>query len=595
MKANYLQLPEPETLIASVSANQTKAKLRNFALLTRTNLGSTGQWGKVLPGTICLIIAMLFGAAAVFAPPGLWASICAVFAVFTAVCGVYYILKFDHGLLKQIALHFVQGSEKAATTTAQDESSSLASTQIAGVQTALNQCAKELIASGSSLEEIKQQFAGTLDFARANQQVLQTRMAAISKDVEKADREVHEAAAQFEERTGHWWPSRILPGYSRALALRWLGAAEKSNILKIEQSTCSAAINCYERIAESLSRNAGDYTSAQAEIATNASGAESKVKAVKSLQNLTGCNKELPRHNEIVALVEKQVETMSASIREAIASRAANEGITEAIQHQARIVADNVRLPATFADFYSMRNGDKQLLLQQIDLQSYEFLTANPTPGRQRIRHRFVLVQGGETAPVCKDIVAASKDLLVRAADHSNPTECVVVTESRFEPCREITEYLEGVRQFRSLPQERRATMIVAVEDDDYLMAYSPENAHEPTRPLRLLTLALALGVIKRTGAECYKVVDINDEANQHFAKGFDQALDVLSTNERLSKQIEQSIDQICSVDGAQNVQKRLLEAKCRNMVPAAVGKQFREAIDEEVERLESNRQAIAA
>lgn len=594
MRTN-IQVPEVETLLAIVSPNQSKTKLREAVLLARGKVASGGKWRKTLYSVAFLVLAFLLLAGSAFAPQGLWASVGAVLAGTSLVASIYYLLEFDHGLLKQTILYFAQAEERIAARCSINESRELASAQTIQTQTTVQQQANELLSAGYSLNDIAQSYTDALTAVRGAQQSMQIRNTAACKAVEAADREVRDATAMFEDRASRWWPSRLIPAYTRAAASRWLAALEKRAAIRFEQNSCSAAVEAYETLAKSLSQLSGDYVDAQSLTASAGSDAGLRMDATNRLQNITGCNKALPLPSEIAGIVENEIASNEPSIRQAIASRESEQPLAEAIRNQAEKVASKVRLPESFGEFYSQRNGDKQLLLKQIDLQSHEFATANPTPGRQRIRHRFLMVEGGETAPVCKDVIGISKDMIVRTINHPRSDEFVCVTESRFEPCSEITEYLEGVRQFQSLTPEQRSPMIVAIADDDFLVAFSPESSHDALRPIRLLCIALVLGIIKRTGAECYKVLDANDPNNPHFGKGFNQAIEALATDQTLAKRIEMSIEAVYSVEGAECIRKKLLEAKAKDMVPSANGKRFREMLDQEIQRVSSKRTFASA
>jgi hypothetical protein len=593
---NQIMTPESETFLANISANQSKTKLREADLLARANVGTCGKWRKLPHALASMALALLLLAGSAFAPPGFWASLGAALAMGSFIIALYYALAFDHGQLKQTALFFAQAEDKVAAKASAEESQNLAAVQIGHMETAANQQANERLLSGDSLEAVKQYYAGALETVRADRQVFQTLSAAASKAIDAADREVRDATARFEDRARRWWPSRLVPAYTRAAASQWLSALGKRAAARFDQTACSAATEAYEHLAAFLARLAGECASAQTETAAAALDALAKIDSAKGLQNVTGCNKRLPLASDIAQAVEDQVKSDASSIRHAVASRPADQSLTEAIQQQALRVAATVQLPKTFGQFFGGLNGAKQLLLKQIDLQSSEFAIANPYAGRQRIRHRFLLVEGGETSPVSKEVKAISKDMIVRSADHPRPDEFICVTEERFSPIGESDELLEGFRQFRNLAPEKRGSMIVALQDDpDFLVTYSPESAHDPSRPAHLLFVALVLGLIQRTGAECYKIVDQNDPEAPSFAKGVDQAVETLAADEVLARRIEQAIENLYSVEGADAIRKKLLDAKAKNPVPSAATKRFRETLSQEMRRLDSPRPALAA
>ena len=586
--------PESESFLASISANQSKTKLREAALLARANAGSCGKWRKLPYAVAFMILALLLLAGSVFAPPGFWASVGAAMTMGSFLLGVYCAIAFDPNQLKQTAMFFAQAEEKVVAKSV-EETQNLATVQISQMETAANQRANEKLSSGEGLDAIKQYYANALETVRADRQAFQTRCASASKAMEVADRAVRDAAARFDDRARRWWPGRLVPAYTRVAASQWISALEKRAAVSFDQNVCSAAIQGYERLATFLAGLAGECAIAQTETAAAAVDAADRIDSAKKLQNITGCNKQFPLPDDIAQAVENQIESDEASIRHAIASRPADQSLAEAIRHQAQKVAGSVPLPKTFNQFFGGLNGAKQLLLKQIDLQSSEFAIANPYAGRQRIRYRFLLVEDGDMSPVSKDVKAMSKDMIVRTADHPRPEECLCVTEERFAPVGENHELLEGFRQFRNLPPEKRGSMVVAVDDASILLGYSPESAHDPSRPARLLFVALVLGLIERTGAECYKTVDHNDPDAPSFAKGVDQAINVLATDEALARRIEQAIENLHSIEGADAIRKKLLEAKTKNLVPLAAVKRFRETLDAEIQRLNSIRPALAA
>jgi hypothetical protein len=338
-----------------------------------------------------------------------------------------------------------------------------------------------MLSSGSSLEDLRQYYAGVLGDIRAAQQALQDGNANASKASEVAEREACQAASIFEDRARRWWPGRLLPAYTRSAALRWLSALEHTAAARLDLAASAEAMVAYQNIAESIAALAGDYSTAQAKITSAAADAGAQLQTAREHQNISGCSKSVPLPENIVHAVEDYVQANEGQIRHAVASRPPNQTLADAIKSQAEAAARAVRLPRTFREFYAGLNRSKQLLLRQIDRQSEEFSATNPSPGRQRIRHRFQLAEGGEASQACKDVASLSRDMLVRMADNANPYEFVCLTEERFAPVGELPEYLEGVRHLQSLAPDKRAPMIVAVETDDILITYSPESSHDRT------------------------------------------------------------------------------------------------------------------
>lgn len=532
-----------------------------------------------------------------FAPPGIVASLGAGTAMALLLLAMYYALAFDHTQLKQSAIILSQSEDRLAAKASAEESNALAFAQISQMQDATTQKANDLLTSGNSLDVIKAYYAEVLQTVRADREAFQALCANECKVIETADREVRDAGARFDDRSRRWWPGRLVPAYTRAAAARWISALEKRASARFNHASSSAAVECYDRLASVLAGLAAECAQAQSETAAAVVEAGSVIDSAKRLQNVTGCNKHFPLPDEIALAVETQVRSDEGSIRHAIACRPPGLSLGEAIRQQALKVAAAVPLPKTFNQFFGGLNGAKQLLLKQVDLQSSEFAVANPFAGRQRIRHRFLLVEGGEMSPVAKDVKAISKDMIVRTVDHPHPEEFVCVTEERFSPVGENHEVMEAFRRFRSQPAEKRGSMIVAVDekDEEFLVNYSPESAYDPSRPARLLFVALVLGVVHRTGAECYKVVDPNDPGCPNFAKGLEQAIQTLATDDRLARQVEQALDQIQSVEGVDAIRRKLLDAKSKALVPLVALKHYRETIDAEIQRLNSLRPALAA
>jgi len=588
-------VPSADSLIANVSANQTKSKINEASALSRVNVASAGRWRKLPHAAAFFILVLLLLAAAAFAPPGVWASLCAMVATAMLLIGLYLAFEVDHDVLKQTVAYFAQAADKAVSQSAREECHCRAGEQISSTQNAADQQAGEMLAAGSSLEEIRQYYSDVLSQVRTAQQTAQDRHVAACKEAETREREARQAASVFDNRARRWWPGRLLPSSARTAALRWLSALDRNAATKLEQVSISEVIVAYHVIAESLSALAGEYSAARAQVTTSAGEAAAQIQTAREHQNITGCNKFVPLPDTIAQAVEDYVQANASAIRHAIASRPSHQSLSEAIQDQAEAAAEAVRLPHTFREFYAGLNGSKALLLKQIDRQSEEFAAANPVPGRQRIRHRFLLAEGGEASQVCKDIASLSSDMLVRMADNGNPNEFVCLTEERFAPVGELPEYIEGVRHFQGLTPEKRAATIVEVEDDQIITAYSPESGLDPSRPIRLLCVGLALEIVQRTGAECYKTVNRNDPNAPHWAKGFEDAIDKLTTDDVRARQIEHAIETRKSVEGADAIRKKLLEAKTKNLVPAAAIKRFREALDDEAQRLVSEPSFAAA
>jgi hypothetical protein len=61
------------------------------------------------------------------------------------------------------------------------------------------------------------------------------------------------------------------------------------------------------------------------------------------------------------------------------------------------------------------------------------------------------------------------------------------------------------------------------------------------------------------------------------------------------AKGVEQAIENLYSVEGADAIRKKSLDAKAKNLVPFAAIKRFRETIGQELHRLSSTRPAMAA
>jgi hypothetical protein len=55
------------------------------------------------------------------------------------------------------------------------------------------------------------------------------------------------------------------------------------------------------------------------------------------------------------------------------------------------------------------------------------------------------------------------------------------------------------------------------------------------------------------------------------------------------------SCEGLYSVEGADAIRKKLLDAKAKNPVPSAATKRFRETLSQEMRRLDSPRPALAA
>ena len=580
-------IPTPEALVASVSPRQAQNRVAESVLRARVSVDSVGSLRKLTRAVVFITIALLLGAGAVFAPPGAGASILAMFATAALIIGGYYVLEFDPGVLKQAMFLLEQNLGSSFLRAAETEARKLASDQIAGVLDRMHQEVSDMMANqGTSLAGLKGYYDDASATMRAVQDGLLRRLAGARQADEGADKELRKASAAFEERIRRGWLVRLIPAASRVPARQWIAAVEKSLSCKLEQIAAARATEVCDELSRLISMGVQEYAQAVGAVSGAAVEADTRIQGVRALQNLTGSNKQFPLTGEIEALVAAKVVAGESVIRHGIASRPPDQSVAEAVGVQAATIVAALPLPEFWEEFYGQRNGDRGSVLRQIDQQSLEFCNAETKPGSTQIRFRFLLAQGGGTSPTCKDVEKANGSISTRSIDHPQANEVVCVTESRFEPASIITEYLEAARQFQSLPADKRAQMIVEVEDDETLLCYAPESSHDAGRPSRLLCLGLLMGLVKRTGAESYKLSDRNDAGNAPFAKGFDQAVDVLSTDLALARQIEQGLGQVYSVEGVEAIRAKIAEAKTKSLVPKDAGKRFRDTLDEELRRL---------
>jgi hypothetical protein len=142
------------------------------------------------------------------------------------------------------------------------------------------------------------------------------------------------------------------------------------------------------------------------------------------------------------------------------------------------------------------------------------------------------------------------------------------------------------VRILASLPPDQVAPMIVAADTDDAILGYSPESGHDPDRTSRLLVLGVALGIIERTGAETYRLRDVDDPKATHFSQGFQAALEKIAADRFLARRIESEIETVSAALGQENFRAKLTAAKGRNDVPSGFLKKYRGVLQSEIERI---------
>jgi hypothetical protein len=183
------------------------------------------------------------------------------------------------------------------------------------------------------------------------------------------------------------------------------------------------------------------------------------------------------------------------------------------------------------------------VLLEGIDTGANEFAVTKPIPGRVQQRIRHVLANGGTSCPAFEQVKTHSNSVLCRAVSHADPSELIVMTESRYEPASEIVEFVACAKTFSAMSRETQSLAITVVDDDSEITDYKPESRSDPERPYHLLVLGLLCGEVVRTGAEQYRERDIINPKNGHFAKGFEDAATSIRTDAELCDRLEKRIN----------------------------------------------------
>ena len=173
----------------------------------------------------------------------------------------------------------------------------------------------------------------------------------------------------------------------------------------------------------------------------------------------------------------------------------------------------------------------------------------------------MLMVPGGEESDLAKDLKRQSDGVTIRAFDHDKAHEAVALTERQFVSVAHMPEYLCAVREFwPTFLRDKAAPMIVATETDAAILPYPPpETGHDSGRTLRLLALGLALEIIERTGAETYRLRDVNYPKAPYFSKGFEAALEKVANDRFLAQRLETDIQKAGATLGGDNLRVKLI------------------------------------
>lgn len=223
------------------------------------------------------------------------------------------------------------------------------------------------------------------------------------------------------------------------------------------------------------------------------------------------------------------------------------------------------------------------MVLEGIDTGANEFAVTKPIPGRVQQRIRHVLAYSGRSCPAFDQVKTRLNSLLCRAIGHADPSELLVVTESRYQPASEIVEFVACANTFNAMPRETQSLASTVADDDSEITDYKPESRSDPERPFRLLVLGLLSREVVRTGAEQSRERDIINSKNGHFAKSFEDAATAIRTDSELRHRLGKRINQCVEAEGLSAVLSRTRNAfSTSETVLAAMIPRFRQILLDE-------------
>jgi hypothetical protein len=588
-----IQTPHLETILADIAPAENP--IREAANATRGRLRSLGRFGRVHFGIALAAISIVLFAACAFAAPGLIPGVLAMMAAAALIAGVYYALEFDPTPLRAVLVQYAGTAEDQLSNLLQPKIAGLAGELVVKVQNDATKTAAEFFGAGGPLQSVRSGFDLAAQASRELERQLGERHLAACRYSDSMRTRAEELEEAFARRARPWWPTRLIPGYTRIAAGRWLSAIENLASARLDQAVTKAAGEAARVLAEWFGEQAAIYGGTESELAALKLKATNCVSAMTGRQNGTGCSKSLPLPEEVMGLAAALVNQEIVAIQNRIANRSPEITLVQAVEMEANRMAEAIPLPKTLGEFWSRRNGDKQQLISQFIELSRPFGVSDNPPGHAPLTFQMLMVPGGEESDLAKDLKRQSDGVTIRAFDHDKAHEAVALTERQFVSVAHMPEYLRAVRILANFPPDKVAPMIVATETDAAILSYSPETGHDSGRTLRLLALGLALEIIERTGAETYRLRDADDPKAPYFSKGFEAALEKVANDRFLAQRLETEIQKAAATLGGDNLRVKLIAAKGRGLVPSAFLKQYRAVLQNEIDRLASVNVPIAA
>ena len=373
------------------------------------------------------------------------------------------------------------------------------------------------------------------------------------------------------------WLRRFRVGAIRTLARQTVEAQEKNIQLKhksvvfeaLKNQALSPLVQLLQRLADALAKDQHECV----QILADARAALNK----ESIGNQNADGAVMwPPERDIKNVVRDSIAERLPGLRSRVASRPPEVPLAQEIE---KAVGDMVASqPVVSEDFktqFERGNGQGRVLLSDATAVAREWSHHNDSvhPGEPHWRMMTLLCDGGENSPIFKALKKHADGMVVRGLHVAQPDEIQLICESRWEKPSSHPRLAQCAKSLEHVTREQLALM-TPLEDVEFLRTYTPEQPDPKEQVIKVMAMALALGVIVRDGSVLRAAPGQGVAGNLRGGRiggGWDQAIANLASDGDLRRQIETQVRNTCEAKGAKNVAELISEAMKRpDLVPAA-------------------------
>lgn len=565
-------LNDADSFMATMTPDLAFDPIRRRADAAHAAVARAGRFRHAHWGAFCLTLAIAVIGAAMLIPAASF-PLASSGSIILAL-GLAMILRFDPkpGLQHVDAFdRFCQETQDNWAIATRDH----VGATIQPIIEAVRQFPRDTIASGAGVNGV----AAALRQAQARGREVEVEMQnlhmAACQATNRAEEDYTTSLSRLRASTRRWY-SRLWAGSVQRLANHALDARESllaekrlAVILQlVREAGLTPMTQALREILQDLETNAADP------LASILDASSQQINDYTKQGTRGPFGKIIPNPQEIVARSHEIVQARLPEIARSVATRPDAIPIAQAIEERVQtVLANNSATPQRLVDCLEQMQGGMENALGQMTDEAGPLAVANGILGRTPRHLRTLIVHGGSSSVMTKAIERRSEGCMVRGIEHDSEKEIIQINECRFEPGAELTELREASQSLSLLPDEMKAVMIVAVEDDAVVLEQCrPEQRSEPERGLKLLLRGLAFERLTRKG-NTYQFNGVprpDGISNGCLAQGFEAAVEALQTDAQQASRLQQAIDAETEARGLEGTCKAIqIALSLPNLVPA--------------------------